>query len=516
MAYIDFKNDNQLLQKDPGLATVEMLRSGFTPRENETQPFQTRYLSITRRIEDLNDMMKRAPITHTLSSCTPAHLLTKRMDPPTTKSISRRLLKLERQKALNASLLAPVRRMPVEMLELIFRELLGEYDPYQWAYTLCTSIIPVCFFWCQTARGATALWTFINISWPSTQTTQHMEPLHLTPTKAQISLSGSLPLGIKYHCNSRTALAPILQLCAARLESLTYTGTQGQINDEPSFHLPSLTSAVIVIEWQIVRVTLAMIAHAPRVKHLSVVQNCNYHAGHAYNPWFQDARVVFPPFPQLTSLSIDLLASISQSDLLAALEPCKNTLSTLLIHAMVSTSGSGINSSLTLTALQTADLSGNAIDIGSLINAPNLVSLSLRRIPEAFSPPCIFGSIRQLAGGMLTRTLRCLTLDDVSTWSSCVGSRCCALPMAGIQRLHITDLPEATALPKLYVPFMQAMTYTSGKQPLLPSLTHLTLRYWGRHVEDGLQDAIDDFMCSRQAAMIGELAQLEVFKTNLG
>ncbi|KAL1658446.1 hypothetical protein GGF50DRAFT_67229, partial [Schizophyllum commune] len=463
-----FKNDKDLLSAEPGRATIAMIRAGFCPEGAQALPYRHRKAAITR--------------------------------------------------ALNACILAPVRRLPTEILELIFLAFIEGHDnPYGWARILRANIIPVCFRWRATARGFPCMWTYVDVSRPPAPLTRWWSRLHPDQVVSQIGLSGQLPLAVQYNCNSQMDLAPILDHCAPRLQSFSFAGSYYDIEDQPQFDLPMLRSTVIAIGGWISNLTLAVIARAPVLEHLSLVQSWNHLAAFAHDPWYLSMNVHFPRFPRLTYLSISVVTPLTASDLWRVLESCQHTLATLLVNAMISRSTAASTPMLTLTSLQTIDLSYNAISIESFLSTPNVVSVALRDISETIAPPCIFGSIRRLASSTAMMSLRCVTLERVSSWSACLADTGCMQAMVSVERLQIIDIPTTITPPRRYVPFMRAMAmlHTPGQQPLFPSLKYLSLLCGGHHIEDGLQDAMDDFHDSRRAEVVGQVARLEVFDTNV-
>ncbi|KAI5894458.1 uncharacterized protein SCHCODRAFT_0107504 [Schizophyllum commune H4-8] len=460
-----FFNDNDLLDNEIGLATISLLRTGFCPEGAQALPYQARLATII--------------------------------------------------KDLNAGLLAPVRRLPTEILQLIFLAFVEKEDSYDWARILRAKIMPVCFTWRETAKGYPYIWTYVDISRPPLPMTRWWTQLDPNQVERQIARTGQLPLGIQYCCNSQMELDPILDQCGPRLRSFAFGGTCHELVDQRQFDLPILTSVAIAISGQISKLTLSIIAGAPNLQHLSLVQSRTHLAAFAFEPWVQSMSLDFPRFPRLTHLSISLVTALTSCDLWRVIESCHDTLTTLIVDASIIPSSAASTPMLTLTSLHTIDLTSNVIVIGTFISAPNIVSVSLRDISDAVAPPCIFGLIRRLASGMATKSLRCVTLERVSSWGACLADVVCTQAMATVEHLEILDRPTALLPPRRYVPFMRAMLYTPGKQPLFPSLRYLSLLCGGHHIEDGLQDAMDDFQESRRAEIVGQVAHLEVFATNV-
>ncbi|KAL1741186.1 hypothetical protein HDZ31DRAFT_45982 [Schizophyllum fasciatum] len=349
-------------------------------------------------------------------------------------------------------LIAPVRRLPVELLSKIFLHLLDmlvEQPPndVDISVALEYTIVNVCEAWRFAAYGTPHLWTHIECP-PS----KVLEPYfqHFLP------LSGELPLSL-YSCRRADMLAPFLEHMrpyAHRWGTLSLYGSPDDLTGLDPIRAPQLLSIEINFKSSYASnpyEPLNFIGDAPRLQRL---------------------LMNLPNVYQL--ISIPVAASLTWLELsfgafhVYYVLPILEQSARMLQHFGFSVScdlpeqRTHFTRSVGLPALTSLSLQGKTASLLTFISAPFLSEISVDG-PPAVMPGCLLEFLQQTP--LTGENLRALRLtgkklapkdEDVENLTQCFAC------MSDLKELSLSTPPPA--------PLVQALVCRDDAYPLLPNL----------------------------------------------
>ncbi|KAI5894534.1 uncharacterized protein SCHCODRAFT_02534455 [Schizophyllum commune H4-8] len=433
-----------LLKRAARLATLDMQRSGFVPSVVEA-----------RLIKDITSKLE-----HELPA----------IDAEISRLTELRARVL-RQCDVQKSIVSPVRRLPPELLSIIFFEALD--DVYGNIYA-CDSVFVVrhilscvCSSWRAVARGSPALWYQIP-------TQLHSYALK-TPWKdyaqyaaESAALAGGLPLEVHHQDsasdrpfrNIMQALHPYL----ARIESINIQGSCSFFEDFPQYDLPALSSVVMRMEDELTDGPMDFLGSFPALRRLDV------HYPNDYGEYPLDGLPHMPSLSGLTHLSLIYRAAFSRTTLLRALSACAETLVALKLNITIVHTDDSPDpvTPVWMESLLELTLHAAAFKLLDNLVAPDLEDLDLRNmLPEVYgnqfptlsaflsrpyAPREISGFRTSVSVSQTATIIRCLEQMDTLTYIFIFG--------AGFVGLE-------------YEQIFARLTCAEDEPPLLPELTEL-------------------------------------------
>ncbi|TRM57298.1 hypothetical protein BD626DRAFT_213568, partial [Schizophyllum amplum] len=207
-----------VLEEAIPMADLDLHRQGSAPSSTETQRFcdiSTELSAQSVRLGGLKQVVASADLAEALSA------LRKR---------------IWRQLAILRSLIAPVRRLPQELLADIFVYFSTPCVPQDRARLVTKSVARVCYTWRAVARGTPELWTHFSTSEHSRPSTVVDAGLVALSRGRSISIYHALPNDDERLLELLEALSPY----TARWGSLALTGLKASFSRLPVAELPSL------------------------------------------------------------------------------------------------------------------------------------------------------------------------------------------------------------------------------------------------------------------------------------
>ncbi|KAI4526901.1 hypothetical protein K525DRAFT_264665 [Schizophyllum commune Loenen D] len=346
----------------------------------------------------------------------------------------RRLL---RQLGLHRSLIAPVWRLPPELLSDIFLHYKALHDDRSACAHFMARLAHVCFVWREVARDTPALWTHF--------TSKRCSRMPEVVNADLVALSRTAPITVHHDCDDpedRVLLRLLdqLQPHAARWGSLKLSGRVRTFAQLPLVALPALREVSLTfydtwpsaVEFDEV---LLFLEEAPRLERLAVSSDSITWDEDEEEDEFMTFQV--PQFNRLTHLSVNLPhARLSKDDFMLGLAPFTDSLVSMSLHADLFVPPAHLDHTAEPTpfpALRTLDLSQTAGDILPFIIAPSLDELSLT---EAEAIPFVSLAAFAALPGNAIASLRKATLTAIRPWDYDAVYQCLER-MDGLQELYL-------------------------------------------------------------------------------
>ncbi|KAL1690539.1 hypothetical protein GGG16DRAFT_125636 [Schizophyllum commune] len=329
-------------------------------------------------------------------------------------TMRRRLL---RQLGLHRSLIAPVWRLPPELLSDIFLHYKALHDDRSACAHFMARLAHVCFVWREVARDTPALWTHF--------TSKRCSRMPKVVNADLAVLSRTAPITIHHDCDDpedRVLLRLLdqLQPHAARWGSLKLSGRVRTFAQLPLVALPALREVSLtfydtwpsVVEFDEV---LLFLEDAPRLERLAVSSDSITWDEDEEEDEFMTFQI--PQFERLTHLSVNLPhARLSKDDFMLGLAPCADSLVSMMLHTDLFVPPAHLDHTAEPThfpALRTLDLSQTAGDILPFIIAPSLDELTLTDTGD--TPFVSLAAFAALPGNAIA-SLRKATLTAIRPW----------------------------------------------------------------------------------------------------
>lgn len=439
------------IMRPTSLPNVEAQRSGHTPSSDEALSIEAYSTQLRHQRAVIEEEMLR------LSAC---------------------LQRIDYELRVNRSLLAPIRRLPAELLGEIFTYVVVGMPKEQWTRYTIQTLCGVCSTWRDVARDTPCLWTAIS--------THHLfvarEELLLD---LQLELSGNLPLEI---VGERLLGTPELSNDLLKrmephlgrvVEISLVVDCEGLLtNKQAQFNkLRALTRAYIFLhgDHNYLPGSLEFLTKAPSLQEL--VLDVEWCSGNDI------VRFVLPPLPRLTHLSLQRYSDWDTSDVSNILSPVARTLQCLVVKSRQSCWLSLSHEDfafLDMPALRSVDLQHAAHTMLQHINVPALETIIFRDV-EYHN---LTASLLQVLSHSHPRvcSLSYINVADHIA-ESCVQS---LAQLEDLRQLCIEDTMGYWQFPTL----LAALTCADDQPPLAPELKDLSLLFgqhcWMRQNADAL------------------------------
>ncbi|KAI4526888.1 hypothetical protein K525DRAFT_286700 [Schizophyllum commune Loenen D] len=240
-----------VLKRASSIANIQLHRSGFIPGSAERDVIQTSTSEIHERMLSIDsEIQKLARLRGQLSS----------------------------QLELNQSLVAPVRRLPSEILSKIFvyHARLAPSLAEQTLITTCTR---------AAARGTLQLWTPISSTAPFPGCSIASGDVF----EAQLELSGVSPVQLLHTVHDDLILERFLAALgphSSRWQSVTLRGSCDLLRSLPKYYLPQLEEASITLEGQTTDDVVDFISGATVLKRLATFVSLPSHTSPLHSTLF--------------------------------------------------------------------------------------------------------------------------------------------------------------------------------------------------------------------------------------
>ncbi|KAI4519557.1 hypothetical protein K525DRAFT_205781 [Schizophyllum commune Loenen D] len=386
-------------------------------------------------------------------------------DSPTRRKVSAQL-------DISRSIIAPIRRLPVELLSFIF-SLAVEESPLR-IVNIAASLSHVCIAWRKVARGHAALWTTVVVETPN-DFDGYCE-LFLPLTREML-----LDLRCD-HCDSLQDLWDRIAPYASRWRRITLEAHLCMLPDLKVLYMEKLERLVVFAYDAPTSSELSVLDFvvAPRLTHIALTVDT-----------LQSERQLHVPVARaLTSLFIEAMTTFSVAHTVTLLRACADTLQSLTIKIrLMSDSADALlptNTSNTflMQALTRLSLVDPACALLDHLTAPLTQELVLSTVP-AYGPRSLLGFLTRSRASRQLRKLRVYDVEerDPAPWIPCLQL------MENLKELHFDDLLSNLG-------FIKKMTRYENRPPLLPALEAIAIWhvFWD-HLE--LQDDIGEMFSSR-------------------
>ncbi|KAL1743402.1 hypothetical protein HDZ31DRAFT_41032 [Schizophyllum fasciatum] len=454
-----------LLERAASLANIDLQRNGFVPSTTDAQEIRRVSNELLADLQRVDSETQRLALVQQ---------------------------KLADQLAVNHSILAPVRRIPPEVLSEIFvcfafaQADTKHPKEYSWAHLISTTVARVCTTWRAVARGTPQLWTYLSTSLDPESTRAMLLPE--ASLQQQLALTGALPLHLMHvtHHDTilRTFFAALRPHCA-RWHSLTIWGSYNFFDAQPVHNLPSLRTATVTMDGHPQANPLNFLSNASSLQFLRI-ENLPSELHSPVSP-----VLTIPSFPNLKSLDVSIRCPLPV-DILSAIRPCKASLVDLIVDVMELHHSASEREPVVMESLAILQLwRATSLLLEDLIT-PALQSIGLSAI-EGDPFPLLFGF---LSRQQHPENLQELHLIEVNApFEGATFLRC----LPHLQHLRILYVEEnSEAEPVMTENVLAALTCTDDRRPLLPNLACLELIVKLRHPWHAWKEALLTMYQSRQ------------------
>ncbi|KAL1713079.1 hypothetical protein EV715DRAFT_296431 [Schizophyllum commune] len=378
---------------------------------------------------------------------------------------------------IHRSILAPVRRLPVELLSEIFSRV-QKMTPLR-TLQVATVMSHVCFTWRTVARGHGALWTKVVV-----KTMDDFDKY----CERFLPISGKVPLELRG--DDREILGDLwdrIALYAPRWRRITLMADLSMLPDLQVLYMENLERLVIDAYGAPTSVEVSALDFvvAPRLRHLALT----------LDELQSERQLHIPVTRTLTSLDITTDSPFPVTLTIPLLRACANTLRSLTLKVRYPLDGlegsypTSISDVFAMEALTFLSLVDPACALLKHITAPLIEVLILSNVPS-------YGSRSLL--GFLTRGQASQHLLDlrvygpkereIADWMPCIQL------MDSLKDLHFDDLLSNRE-------FLELLFCHAGKPPILPALEYINIyQIFCDHEE--LQEIIGDMCATRGKEVI--------------
>ncbi|KAI5886832.1 uncharacterized protein SCHCODRAFT_02692695 [Schizophyllum commune H4-8] len=378
---------------------------------------------------------------------------------------------------IHRSILAPIRRLPKELLIEIF--FLLAYESSLRTLQVAATIAGVCAVWRAVAHGLTKLWTKLVVK--SLRDIERYCQLFLPLARENLPdlrfddpmILGSLWDGIEPY--------------ASTWRSLSIEGRLSMLPDLKVLYMENLERLIVDAY------------DAPSSQDLSaldfVVAPCLRHVALTLDN-LQSARQLHIPVTRaLTSLEITADSPFPVNLTIPLLQACADTLESLTLkvrHPLEGPEGSYPTSASTtfvMGALTFLSLVDPACALLNHVTAPLLDHLVLSNVP-AYGSRSLLGFLARSQVSQCLRIFRVYMAEErePSAWIPCLRL------MDKLRQLHFDDMLSNAE-------FLEQLTLRKDRPSLLPALTGITIAHIF-HSRPDLYDAIGDMCASREVETV--------------
>ncbi|TRM70669.1 hypothetical protein BD626DRAFT_423581 [Schizophyllum amplum] len=360
----------------------------------------------------------------------------------------------DRQLEIIRSTVAPIRRLPSELLSEVFKVVVCSQPPYERTFA-ARILAAVCAIWRETALGTANFWTCVDLSRATRKTVEALLEMHADLVKG-LPLRVCQRPGVDVNEQMRCMLA-LPSNYTDLVEEISFRGDEVALSLRRAPELSSLIRADLSIYGQNASRALLFLRRAHDLRSLSVrlEHNCTI---------YSDLSI--PIFPYLTELQlIDNRHGLFTNIIPPVLKGCAMSLQRLVMSTHEEIRWKGGN--VIMPALRSVDLQYNAHHLLSHMDAHGLEDVILR---EAHNP---FVSLRHVVSTPPIRTLG-LVYVDASDDSNTRQFDDCLRRLEALTDYSVADLDDDH--PVIH-PDLARTTYFESQQP---ALTSLHLRHNGK------------------------------------
>ncbi|KAI5894538.1 uncharacterized protein SCHCODRAFT_02746120 [Schizophyllum commune H4-8] len=452
-----------LLSRARSRANMDLLRGGFGPSVD-----QARLLH-----DDSNDLvLELAKVTDDIRRLTVLH-----------RQISRQL-------GITRSTLAPIRRLPAELLVEIFVHFVETSWTRNDPLLITTTLARVCRHWRGIVWNTARLWSHIQATYEHSSSSS--VDIASRAVK-QASLAAPSPLVLtaeeKGHNLEPTLLKQLLVHLGphtARLRTINYRGRCPSFPEDDNINLSALQTIDISIPMPWPRASLTFLSSTSALKRLNL------------RFWPESLGVdmgslELTTFPMLEYLEF-VIEGCPPPTVLALLSAHRKTLLGVTIE--VGHFEQWMPSALpTMARLRSVNLGDEGHRVLRCITAPVLQEVRLYSRRQLTSDP-----FRSLFESSSISTIGSLTLEGLEPTTSC-NFRACLKLLRGLRTLDIAKSPRESECKLLCEGTLVRLTLRQDQAPRLVHLTKLTLtygQYTPTHPSRVLKDSIRSMLASRK------------------
>ncbi|KAL1719217.1 hypothetical protein EV715DRAFT_290429 [Schizophyllum commune] len=402
------------------------------------------------------------------------------------------------QLALSRAMVAPVRRLPPELLALIFLEHADEFPEDERTLITTITVASVSATWRWVACNVPELWTHISLAPTAASTYPHLELC--------LSRSGSSLL----HVHGEQALGTALKAQITRLLPEAHRWKTLSLHHDYLYELPGiLTCALPCLERAVVRIpVLRRHRSEPDVKHLVLDFLADAPRLRDLTLWAYEFREQFvltlPPSCALTTLSLKS-STYDLRCVMPFIRQCSGTLRHLSLHLSnrcASESAFQSERRIEMPQLTSLDIGRDACRLLSCLSMPRLVAITMRCGADSLDPMLeLFAE-----GGASPRTIRDLFLTNLPNSTHLpfsdvriVRSLLHFLQIAQDLRTFTMDLGPGGSISTNTVVSVRRVVYRIVSLGLLPNLTEITIRTGGHSAPSRLRRLVREMMHARAA-----------------
>ncbi|KAL1710434.1 hypothetical protein EV121DRAFT_192913 [Schizophyllum commune] len=450
-----------VLKRASSIANIQLHRSGFIPGSAERDAIQTFTTEIHERMLSIDSAIQKLTwLRGQLSS----------------------------QLELNQSLVAPVRRLPSEILSKIFvyHARLAPSLAEQTLITTCT-VAHVCHAWRAAARGTLQLWSPIS----STAPFPGCSIASGDAFEAQLELSGVSPVQLLHTVHDDLILERFLAALSphsSRWQSVTLRGSCDLLRSLPKYYLPQLEEASITLEGQTTDDVVDFLSGATVLKRLAVASHWRNNPDPSLFTEFPDLR-----FPTLTHLSVAFDVVLRLDVVRSALEACSVTLVSLSLSMSDDPDWNTVRHlsgrrRVNMSALSTLEVGQGCFEVFDMIDAPALEEIVVRDVRGHHRADLMFQLLASFSehtghpGTLCRLTLRNIECQE---WTGNHEDFLhCIWRWKGLKELHVEEPADCT--PILAPDAIEWLAVEAIGPLYLPNLVSFSLksrprRPWHKH-----------------------------------
>ncbi|KAL1673699.1 hypothetical protein EV122DRAFT_293978 [Schizophyllum commune] len=380
--------------------------------------------------------------------------------------------KVQTQLDINRSILAPIRRLPVELLSYTF-SLVARYYPLR-TLNIAVTLSRICEYWRKVARGHAALWTTVVVEAPS-DFDEYCELF--------LPLTNNMPLDLR--CKKREILWDLWDRIApytSRWHRITFEGGLSKLPDLQVLYMENLSRLVIDVYDAPLSAELSALDFvvAPRLRHLALTLDALQ----------SERQLHIPATRSLASLELTTMTPFPITLALPLLRVCADTLQSLSLKVRYPLEGpegsypTNASDTFVMKGLTSLTLVDPACALLNHIAAPLVQELILGNVP-AYGTRSLLGFLTRSRASRCLRNLRVYSVEerDVHAWIPCFKL------MNNLRNLHFDDLLTNRE-------FLEMTIHRPDQPRLLPALEAIALFNVDREHKE-LQEIIDDMCASR-------------------
>lgn len=388
---------------------------------------------------------------------------------------------LRQQISVNIAMTSSLRRLPAEVLALIFDAVLQEHDPFARPTVAAGSIMRVCHSWAFVIYGMRHVWRHLCGGCADGEHDHSVARL-----RARAQLARPYPLRMRWWISAERDLEDVLVEYAGHWEYLELSGSWLELSSLPELWLPRLRGLDIFLHGPASPAHLAIVESAPLLQRL-VLEALPPYGGS--DDGREDVVRSFPFFHRtaagpIAHLSLDLSISPLLSAVKQLLYDCRQSLVELRISGDVtwdcSLEGSG---PIRMRALEGMELGWEACQLTGVAAAPKLCRLAMSNFVAeeedgGGGADNVFKAVLALfRDGHIAPTLGRLKLQSVDSAfpkAEADFDRLASL-MANLEELIVDNSERVNWRLSSFDGVISRLQCCRSVAPCFPSMTHLTV-----------------------------------------